>query len=68
MLDRICCPTCSMSAATTDHRHFTPLGNPAGAEARRCRNCGETILVDGLRTVIFQESRPRTSSQLSASF
>lgn len=61
MLDRICCPTCSMSATTTDHRHFAPLGKPADIRTRRCRNCGETLLVDGLRTIALDES-----NQLSA--
>ncbi len=47
MTDRITCPSCSMTASRVDHRHFAPLPTHDDVEARRCRNCGETVLLDG---------------------
>ncbi len=35
-----------MNASSSDHRHFAPSGTVGGAEARRCRNCGEEIVLD----------------------
>ncbi|MEZ5379485.1 MAG: hypothetical protein R2733_23495 [Acidimicrobiales bacterium] len=34
-----------MNASTTDHRHFAPAGVVDGAELRRCRNCGELVVL-----------------------
>ncbi len=60
MQHRISCPSCSMNASRTDLRHFAPVAAVRGTEARRCRNCGETVLLD--ESMDFADLRPEYSS------
>lgn len=49
-----------MNASRTDLRHFAPVATVRGAEARRCRNCGETVLLG--ESMDFADLRPELSS------